>query len=298
MFEGIFKNNRTTEPISVFVFRLVVKLLLSIILVLYTVLLILEIYNDQPVTVDSVVETNSLPVPGECLCFLTFQRILILIVISHSGISEYNKECMKYITQPIVSISSEYVGSFQAAENVTFSTNSNQGLSAFRIMIYGDFISNSAMNISVIDPGLVPDLVNLPYITSTQESVPITNSSTIQTSLIELNFKPQSFIIQVLNSLGLLGGAWGLTISLLVLLFGNNILNPWGFVQRHNKTMQENLMTFSELIPNNSDNEMSIQELKQKLNLLQLLLGDYLVNAEYLKKIQQLEMKSSNECNS
>ncbi|CAG8640687.1 19878_t:CDS:2, partial [Racocetra persica] len=198
---------------------------------------------------------------------------------------------MQYITQPIVGISSGYIGGFQVAENT------------YRIRItrnIKEIIRNNFQN----DLGLVPNLVKLPYITSTRESVPITNSSAIQNSLIELNFEPQSFIVQVqtdkrlktvLNSLGLLGGAFGLAISLLVLLFGNNTINPWGFVQRHNKAMQTNLITFSELIPNNSDNEMSIQELRQKLNLLQLLLGDYLVDAEYLEKIQQLEMKSSKE---
>ncbi|CAG8505990.1 18830_t:CDS:2 [Gigaspora margarita] len=311
MFEEIFKKNRTTEPKSVFVFRLVANLLLSIILVLYTVFLILEIYNDQPVIVDSVIETNFLPVPD-------------------SGTSEYNKECMKYVKQPSESTSSEYNGGFQGTDDLTFSTSSNRGLSSIGIMIYGDTTSNSAMNLSTYkikisrnvkeiirknfknDLGLVPDLVKLTYITSTQELLPTTNSSTPQNLFIELIIEPQSFIVQVqtdkrlktvLTSFGLLGGAYGLAISLLVLLFGNNTINPWGFVQRHNKTMQTNLMTFSELIPNsnNSDSEVSTQELKdlkQKLDLLQLLLSDYLVNAQYLEKVQELEMKSDKECNS
>ncbi|CAG8470420.1 2593_t:CDS:2, partial [Gigaspora rosea] len=222
-----------------------------------------------PVIVDSVIETSFLPVPD-------------------SGISEYNKECVKYIKQPSISTSSEYNGGFQGTE-----------------------VSNSAMNLSVLDSGLVPDLVKLTYITSTQELIPTINSSTPQNLFIELIIEPQSFIVQVqtdkrlktvLASFGLLGGAYGLAIGLLVLLFGNNAINPWGFVQRYNKTMQTNLMIFSELIPNsnNIDSEVSIQELKelkQKLDLLQLLLSDYLVNAQYLEKVQQLEMKSSKECN-
>ncbi|KAF0499960.1 hypothetical protein F8M41_020366 [Gigaspora margarita] len=286
MFEEIFKKNRTTEPKSVFVFRLVANLLLSIILVLYTVFLILEIYNDQPVIVDSVIETNFLPVPD-------------------SGTSEYNKECMKYIKQPFESTSSEYNGGFQGTDDLTFSTSSNRGLSSIGIMIYGDTTSNSAMNLSVLDSGTNFKPYNL-------ELLPTTNSSTPQNLFIELIIEPQSFIVQVqtdkrlktvLASFGLLGGAYGLAISLLVLLFGNNTINPWGFVQRHNKTMQTNLMTFSELIPNsnNSDSEVSTQELKdlkQKLDLLQLLLSDYLVNAQFLEKVQELEMKSDKECNS
>ena len=44
-------------------------------------------------------------------------------------------------------------GQDKVAENVTFSTNSNRGLSSSGIMIHGDFISNSAMNLSVLDPG-------------------------------------------------------------------------------------------------------------------------------------------------
>ncbi|KAF0499962.1 hypothetical protein F8M41_020368 [Gigaspora margarita] len=162
---------------------------------------------------------------------------------------------MKYIKQPSINTSSEYSGGFQGTKNLTFSTSSNQGLSSIRIIIYGDTTRNSAMNLSVLNSSANFKPYNL-------ELLPTTNSSVPQNLFIELIIEPQSFIVQiqtdkrlktVLASFGLLGGAYGLTISLLVLLF---------------------------------DSEVSIQELKelkQKLDLLQLLFSDYLVNSQYLK---------------
>ncbi|CAG8821774.1 8270_t:CDS:2, partial [Cetraspora pellucida] len=104
----------------------------------------------------------------------------------------------------------------------------------------------------------------------------------------------------ILNALGLFGGAFGLITSFYALLFGADTIKPWGLVQKHlfkvNQIVKDKLLVTLESMPfishltndtNDLKDEILINQLEKRLDLLQLFLRDYVVNVQYLEKIQQ-----------
>ncbi|CAG8764649.1 4707_t:CDS:1, partial [Racocetra fulgida] len=88
-------------------------------------------------------------------------------------------------------------------------------------------------------------------------------------------------------------------------------IKPFGLVQRHlykvNLMVQEKLLITLESMPfishltndtNDSNDEITIKQLEKKLNLLQLFLRDYVVNVQYLEKIQQSNTVTKEESDS
>ncbi|CAG8633899.1 15235_t:CDS:2 [Dentiscutata heterogama] len=370
----IFRKDRKTEPMSVFLLRLIVATLLLIILLGYSLFLILDIYNDHPAIQSSFTEENSLPVP--VLMFLNIpvkSHIECYFTYAVNSTRENNKACTQYVRQPVLNNTSNYNGYFQTSGDLFFSTSSNESLKNIGITIYIDDAKYNAsdpsmsVNMLAIDSelyntygskllenpnsffldsivkintyelspnqsynvqitrsikqlmsqswknyfGFAPELERIPYITSTIESTLISNTTGTQTLFSTINFEPQSFIVQVdtdqrlknvLNSLGLFGGAFGLITSFYTLLFGTGVIKPWGFVQRHlfkvNKIVQNKLVNTLESMPfishlthdaDNFKDDLSVEKLEKRLDLLQLFLRDYVVNVQYLEKIQQSE---------
>ncbi|KAF0550198.1 hypothetical protein F8M41_024944 [Gigaspora margarita] len=134
--------------------------------------------------------------------------------------------------------------------------------------------------------GFVPETERIPHVTSTIVLFII--------NAFEKMFKT------VLSSLGLFGGVFGLVTSFYALLFGTGAIKPWGLVQRHlfkvNQIVQDKLLSTLESMPfishlthdtNDLDDDLSIEKLEKRLDLLQLFLRDYVVNVQYLENIQQ-----------
>ncbi|CAG8548122.1 19346_t:CDS:2 [Gigaspora margarita] len=151
--------------------------------------------------------------------------------------------------------------------------------------------------------GFVPETEKIPHVTSTIGSSLISNTTGPRTLFSTINIEPHSFIVQIdtdQSSLGLFGGVFGLVTSFYALLFGTGAIKPWGLVQRHlfkvNQIVQDKLLSTLESMPiishlthdtNDLDDDLSIEKLEKRLDLLQLFLRDYVVNVQYLENIQQ-----------
>ncbi|CAG8436651.1 2447_t:CDS:2 [Scutellospora calospora] len=98
----------------------------------------------------------------------------------------------------------------------------------------------------------------------------------------------------VLNSLGLLGGAWSLAIVVYKLLYGDDVVRPFGLVHKHghfHKQTKEKLAKFLSTYPLVQHPESSIdindnpvERLERKINDFELFLRDYVVEAQQLDK--------------
>ncbi|CAG8716366.1 196_t:CDS:2 [Racocetra persica] len=300
----IFQNNRKTEPTSVFSLRLIVTALFGIILVGYSIFLILDICNDHPAIQSSFIETNSMPVPVLMISNIPKKSYLnCYFTYAANSAREDNKACAQYIGQPVLNTTSKYDGYFKTNGDLFFSTSSNEGLKNIGIMIYIDDVTYNASDpsMSIDIRAIDSDLERIPYITSMIESSLISNTTGSQSLFSTINIKPKSFIVQVSTSLGLFGGLFGLITSFYALLFGASAIKPLGLVQRHlfkvKRIVQDNLIITFESMPFIShlihdtnglkEDEISTEQLEKRLDLLQLFLRDYVVNVQYLEKIQQ-----------
>ncbi|KAF0495062.1 hypothetical protein F8M41_021211 [Gigaspora margarita] len=135
------------------------------------------------------------------------------------------------------------------------------------------------------------------------ETFPLLNDTAEFPNLLaKIIIEPQSFITQVetekrtktvLNSLGLIGGAWGFAATIYAILFGANAIKPWGLTQKYgfkiNKSVQTKLKNTLEIIPfvnhPKTTNNLNNHELKRRLDSLQLFLTEYVVDVQYLEKI-------------
>ncbi|KAF0415899.1 hypothetical protein F8M41_007551 [Gigaspora margarita] len=142
--------------------------------------------------------------------------------------------------------------------------------------------------------GVSSKLVSIPYFTSNMETFPLLNDTAEFPNLLaKIIIEPQSFITQVetekrtktvLNSLGLIGGAWGFAATIYAILFDTQ---KYGF--KINNSVQTKLKNTLEFIPfvnhPKTTNNLNNHELKRRLDLLQLFLTEYVVNVQYLEKI-------------
>ncbi|CAG8666307.1 8270_t:CDS:2, partial [Gigaspora rosea] len=147
----LFQKYRKTEPTSIFIFRQFVLALLLVSLIGYTWLIIWDIYSDNPVVQNSLIEENSFAVPE--FLFITPKASISCNFINSYGIHD----CAKYVIQPQFVHTDErntstYKGSFFTNE-LLFSKIPNNGLNSLEFTIY---INDSNFNAS--------DYISLPYV--------------------------------------------------------------------------------------------------------------------------------------
>ncbi|RIB25011.1 hypothetical protein C2G38_568747 [Gigaspora rosea] len=159
--------------------------------------------------------------------------------------------------------------------------------------------------------GFSSKLESLPYLTSTLETFPLLNASSefpTLTLLMKIEIDVQSFIVQVetdkriktvINSLGLIGGAWGFAATIMQCFFGTFTIRPWGLIQKYgfkiNNSVQTKLRNKFEIIPlvhhSKATNNLKKHELKRRLDSLQLFLTEYVVDVQYLNEIYKKKYK-------
>ncbi|RIA80027.1 hypothetical protein C1645_745531 [Glomus cerebriforme] len=163
-----------------------------------------------------------------------------------------------------------------------------------------EFIEPSWIN----DFGIPPTYEQIPYITS--KLVATSNPSNINMLIIVIN--PTSSVVQVdreyLGGLGLMGGAWGLATAIYELLFGTDTLRPWGIIQSYccgfSRLTRDELKKTLPTIPffdksysdTKNQNDLSLTELQSRIKSLELFLQEYVVDVNYLSRIDQSNMTS------
>ncbi|CAG8444709.1 8835_t:CDS:2 [Cetraspora pellucida] len=146
--------------------------------------------------------------------------------------------------------------------------------------------------------GFQPDYNVKPYLTSRKVVSHMQFTSPLMS--IETGFD----ITTVLNSLGLLGGAWSLAAVAYKLLFGDDAIQPFGLVQKYGyfyKKTQKKLTKFLSTFPliqipdpSNNIDENRVELLERKINNLELFLRDYVVEVQQLDKIYN-NIKNAND---
>ncbi|RIB21952.1 hypothetical protein C2G38_2297702 [Gigaspora rosea] len=323
IFEKLFQKYRKTEAHSLFVFKNLVSILLLFSVLVYTWIIALEIYNDNPVIQNSLKEENYIPVPG-VLSEQKDQKISCHFV-NASGIQDCN-QYIKYSISNINNISRKNAttGSF-AARHLMFFATPNNGISSLEFKIY---LNDTSYNISggLSLPYTYFRLDDADYIANFKDFSPYTIQNQLSTyskflytiSAINLyqlaSFNSYKFKLKrkrkdilipswknyigfssklVLNSLGLIGGAWRFAATIYAILFGTNAIKPWGLTQKYgfkiNKSVQTKLKNTLEFIPfvnhPKTTNNLNNHELKRRLDSLQLFLTEYVVDVQYLEKI-------------
>ncbi|RIB24993.1 hypothetical protein C2G38_2167035 [Gigaspora rosea] len=148
--------------------------------------------------------------------------------------------------------------------------------------------------------GFQPDYIIKPYITSRMEvarmqydSITIVN---VQPEFDITTVETEQRSHTVLNSLGLIGGAWSLALCAYKILFGDDAIRPFGLLLNRsyfNKRTQKKLTKFMSTYPlvhlldssnniDDEDDESRVDHLEQKINDLELFLRDYVVEAQQL----------------
>ncbi|CAG8638287.1 4035_t:CDS:2 [Cetraspora pellucida] len=162
--------------------------------------------------------------------------------------------------------------------------------------------------------GFSSNLESIPYITSTLETFPLTKETGPLILLTKITIEPQIFIVQVetdkrfilsvINSLGLIGGACGFVVAIYTTLFGNIAIKPWGLIQKYgfkiNKSVQTKLHNTLEFIPfvnhPKTTNNLSNYELKRRLDSLQLFITEYVADVQYLEEIYKVNINKEGNC--
>ncbi|CAB4386960.1 unnamed protein product [Rhizophagus irregularis] len=171
--------------------------------------------------------------------------------------------------------------------------------------IVRDIMVPSWMN----DFGVPPNYDQKSNIESTLLGGPLPDKS--MTEILSFSIEPKSYsVIQVdkevrsktyLSGLGLMGGAWGLTVAVYAFLFGADTLRPWGAVQLYccgfSRLTRKKLKTTLPTIPffdtmdlntknHPSRHALSLAEQNElilaRIDSLELFLQEYVVDVRYL----------------
>ncbi|KAF0464560.1 hypothetical protein F8M41_026514 [Gigaspora margarita] len=131
IFENLFQKYRKTEPKSLYVLKIFVLILLLISLLGYTLLIILGVYNDNPIIQSSLVEENSIPAPIVSMAStLQFQQIGISCsFVNASGVHD----CNQYISY---NNSDGTFSSIFLAKDLIFSSIINNGINSLEFKFY------------------------------------------------------------------------------------------------------------------------------------------------------------------
>ncbi|CAG8604544.1 9542_t:CDS:2 [Paraglomus brasilianum] len=165
------------------------------------------------------------------------------------------------------------------------------------------------------DFGFSPSTISVSYLTSRLSSGPMRlDDAMINPNVYgSIDIRPSSFLVRteteqrsrtIFNALGLLGGAWTGSLTVYAILFGNNILKPWGCIHSYcccyaRKTrlllrksfptipLKSSKSLISLLSPDSSasTNDLLLQQpaLSQHLDSLELFLKEYVVDSTYLE---------------
>ncbi|CAG8626398.1 4465_t:CDS:2 [Paraglomus brasilianum] len=159
--------------------------------------------------------------------------------------------------------------------------------------------------------GYPPGTISEYLLTTEFESGPI--APIISPSLYATIFiRPRTLLVKtetekrtytLLNALALLGGAWSGAIGLYVFLFGSKSLNPWGcvqsycccFVRKTRSQLRESFPTIQSSVslmtsslsdlPTSSNTSFREPTLEQRLDALELLLKEYVIDQTYLENV-------------
>ncbi|CAI2179852.1 6883_t:CDS:2 [Funneliformis geosporum] len=156
--------------------------------------------------------------------------------------------------------------------------------------------------------GISPTYDEIPYILSNIQTEPIENdklTNGVLSSIVLLNV--QYFFIKieteqrtrtVFSIFGLVGGAYGIASTIYIILFGTNVIRPWGCVHHscglrgrtHNKLRKE--LTVIPLVQNLgvSSNPQEISReliaLQSRVNSLEVFLREYVVDVKYMEGLK------------
>ncbi|KAF0464564.1 hypothetical protein F8M41_026517 [Gigaspora margarita] len=140
IFENLFQKYRKTEPKSLYVLKIFVIILLLISLLGYTLLIILDTFNDNPIIQSSLVEENSIPAPAVTMGS-TLQPQQIGISCSFVNANGVHN-CNKYISYE------DFNGTFLIqflANDLIFSSIPNNGINSLEFKFY---LNDTRYNIS------------------------------------------------------------------------------------------------------------------------------------------------------
>ncbi|CAG8760156.1 36901_t:CDS:2 [Gigaspora margarita] len=239
------------------------------------------------------------------------QKIKDKINISVVFNSQRDQECSSYLTNP-----SEKDGVYIGYFSIPFENNyrlifnpSNDTKYEKRDEVFIDFTVNfmdrnasQRVFVRVSDSGMLINTNSLLTINTNAKSLYAENvylkeniSSIFLQSITQSNTY-QVLPGDVLNSLGLLGGAWSLAAVAYKLLFGDDTIQPFGLVQKYGyfykktqKKLTKVLSTFPSVqIPdpsNNIDVKNRAEQLEKKIDNLELFLRDYVVEVQQLDKV-------------
>ncbi|CAG8727092.1 731_t:CDS:2 [Dentiscutata erythropus] len=149
--------------------------------------------------------------------------------------------------------------------------------------------------------GLTPDYETVTYLTSRKTTYQYQTAAQVANGAgMYIAVQPDydiTFIETEESSLGLLGGAWSIAIVAYKLLFGDDVMQPFGVVQKHGhfhelnqKKLTEHLSTIplAQVSSNNDDNydnENQVVQLEKEIGDLELFLRDYVVEAQQLDNV-------------
>ncbi|CAG8636301.1 17360_t:CDS:2 [Dentiscutata erythropus] len=290
----IFRKDRKTEPTSVFSLRIIVSTF--------------SFTNANSIPVPMLIFSN-IPMKSHINCYFTY---------AVNNTREDNKACNQYIRQPVFdTTSANYISYFQADDDLLFSPNFNDSLKNIGITVYIDDATYNGKNLSTSINliAIDTDLYNT-YGSKLFEDQGY-QDSVFFNSIIEMNtykllsnqasFIIFSYDIQIKRSIkkfmtkswkNYLGYTPDLeTIPYITSTIGTNAIQPWGLVQtnvfKYNqtellKTLES--MQFLDHLTHNTDNledQLFTEKLENRLDSLQLFLRDYVVNVQYLEKINK-----------
>ncbi|KAF0464565.1 hypothetical protein F8M41_026518 [Gigaspora margarita] len=278
-----------TEPKSLYILNIFLLILLLISLLGYTLLVILDIFNDNPIIQNSLVEENSIPVPAVSMSS-TLQHQQIGISCRFVNACRVH-DCNQYISY---NNSNRNFLSVFLAKDLIFSSIPNNGINSLEFKIYlNDTRYNLSDHLTILgfffnmqdqDSDKFFEVFELPtylmfpltmvslndYILATYSSYKIKIKRRRKEILLprlesilgfpsKLESMPhitstlaQVFVVQietdkrtktVLNSLGLIGGAWGFAKTIYTILFGATALKPWGLIQKYGFKINNSVST-------------------------------------------------------
>ncbi|KAF0464566.1 hypothetical protein F8M41_026518 [Gigaspora margarita] len=245
-----------TEPKSLYILNIFLLILLLISLLGYTLLVILDIFNDNPIIQNSLVEENSIPVPAVSMSStLQHQQIakdLIFSSIPNNGINSLEFKIYLNDTRYNLSDHLTILGFFFNMQD----QDSDKFFEVFELPTYlmfpltmvslNDYIlaTYSSYKIKIKRRRkeiLLPRLESILGFPSKLESMPHITSTLAQVFVVQIETDKRTKT--VLNSLGLIGGAWGFAKTIYTILFGATALKPWGLIQKYGFKINNSVST-------------------------------------------------------
>ncbi|CAI2171781.1 19868_t:CDS:2 [Funneliformis geosporum] len=272
-FNNLITRRRKTEPKSVHVLRACIKTFLLAFLVAYIIFMINEVIHDVPVIHISEEDADEMPFPDNT----------INIEIPMLGL--INKLLNSYVI-----INNQY-------SYIELARHKRKKIRrGIRDILFG-FPSYD------VQPFIVSNLLSMP-LTDEQRTRPDAYLSKIGLNIknFQIQVETERRTRSLLNVVGLVGGAWSISMVLYTLLFGANLFRPWGCTQAYccgyrtynkfkNTLPVLPLVNSSSLLTKPNPSLQDITELQDRLNSLEMFLMEYVVDVKYLEKSEKMDQK-------